>query len=65
MMLADKILEQSIIETRYFAARLGERIKNFSAIDPNKINLDWPVVKNQSKSFTFIIDDSFWNLATK
>lgn len=63
-MLADKIFDFNMMENRYFAIRMGERIEHFSGINPNKINMDWPDVKNQSKKTLFFITYSCWNMAS-
>lgn len=63
-MLADKIFDFNLKENRYFAMRMGERIEHFSGINPNKINMDWPDVKNQSKMTLFFMIYSCWNMAT-
>ena len=44
-MLADKIVDLNIFEMRYFHASLSSRIMRTSGINPMKLNLDWPSLK--------------------
>ena len=44
-MLVDKMLDMNIFELRYFAISCKERIQRTSGINPLKMNLDWPSVK--------------------
>lgn len=48
-MIIDKVLDMNVFEIRYFQLRIKERILNTSGINPMKINLDWPSVKQEGK----------------
>ena len=67
-MLADKLLDLNVYELRYFALYTKERVQKTSGINPMKINLDWPSVKQDGKnSYLFIFNNeiySCWNLAS-
>ena len=55
-MLADKLLDLNVYELRYFALYTKERVQKTSGINPMKINLDWPSVKQDGKnSYLFIL----------
>ena len=44
-MLADKVLDMNLFESRYFHALLAMRIKKTSGMNLMKLNLDWPSLK--------------------
>ena len=44
-MLADKMLDLNIFEMRYLALSMRERVQKTSGINPLKLNMDWPSVK--------------------
>ena len=44
-MLASKFMDLNIIELRYFAAVLKEKVQKSSGINPFKLNMDWPSIK--------------------
>jgi len=48
-MLADKLMELNLFELRYFSVYSKERVYKTSGINPLKINLDWPSLKQDGK----------------
>ena len=44
-MLADKMLDMNVFELRYFHASVADRLMKTSGINPMKVNLDWPSIK--------------------
>ena len=44
-MIADKVIDFNVMEHRYFAASIAQRMLRTSGINPLKLNLDWPSVK--------------------
>jgi hypothetical protein len=44
-MLADKVVELNLLELRYFQAKISEKVMRSSGINPMKLNLDWPSIK--------------------
>lgn len=44
-MLADKVLDLNIFELRYFAAMTRDRVQKSSGINPLKLNMDWPSIR--------------------
>lgn len=46
--LADKILRLNMFEMRYLASIIKKRIKNTSGINPLKLNMDWPSIKQEA-----------------
>ena len=44
-MLVEKLLDLNVFELRYFALTSKEKIQKTSGINPMKLNLDWPSVK--------------------
>ena len=48
-MLASKLLDLNMFELRYFTLITKQRIQKTSGINPLKINLDWPSVKQDGK----------------
>ncbi len=48
-MLADKLLDLNLYEMRWFSLYLKERVQKTSGVNPMKINLDWPSVKEGCK----------------
>ena len=51
-MLVDKVLDMNIYEMRYFAMIIKEKIEKTSSINPMKLNMDWPSVKQDGNIFT-------------
>lgn len=54
-MLVDKMLDMNIYELRYFSMMSKEKVMKTSGINPMKINLDWPSVK-QTGNFSININ---------
>jgi hypothetical protein len=48
-MLTDKFLDLNIFELRYFQQLQKEKLLKTSGMNPMKINLDWPSVKQDGK----------------
>ena len=48
-MLVEKQLGLNVFEMRYFAASMKQRIQRTSGINPMKLNMDWPSVKQDGK----------------
>ena len=44
-MMSDKMLELNLFEMRYFLSIMKERIIKSTGINPMKLNLDWPALK--------------------
>ena len=44
-MLADKMLELNIFELRYLVALQKEKLQKATGLNPLKLNLDWPSIK--------------------
>ena len=44
-LLAQALLELNTLELRYFSTALREKVFKTSGINPLKLNLDWPTVK--------------------
>lgn len=49
-MLADKLIDMNMYELRYFSLEVKEKIQKSAGINPMKLNLDWPSVKQDGKS---------------
>ena len=47
-MLCDKLLDMSLFEMRYLALKMKDRVQKTSGINPLKLNMDWPSVKQDS-----------------
>ena len=47
-MLVDKVLDLNLYEMRYFSARLSQNVKKSTGLNPMKLNLDWPSIKQDS-----------------
>ena len=47
-MLADKVIDLNVFEMRYLAASIKGRILKTSGINPLKLNMDWPSIKQDS-----------------
>ena len=47
-MLCDKLLDMNMFEMRYLALRMKDRVQKTSGINPLKLNMDWPSVKQDS-----------------
>lgn len=64
-MLVDKMLDMNIYELRYFSMLSKEKVMRTSGINPMKINLDWPSVKQTGNfSISILIQYSLRNMAT-
>ena len=48
-MLCDKLLELNVFESRYMAVYFKEKIQKTSGINPLKLNMDWPSIKQDGK----------------
>lgn len=48
-MLADKLIDMNMYELRYFTLEVKEKIQKSAGINPMKLNLDWPSVKQDGK----------------
>jgi len=44
-LITDKILDMNIFEHRYMALSMKQRILKTSGINPLKLNMDWPSIK--------------------
>ena len=44
-MLVDKVLDMNVFEHRYFHAALTQRVQRVTGMNPMKLNLDWPSLK--------------------
>ena len=47
-MLCDKLLDMNLFEMRYSALKMKDRVQKTSGINPLKLNMDWPSVKQDS-----------------
>ena len=47
-MLADRLLDMNVFEMRYLHASIRQRMLRTSGLDPMKINLDWPSLKQDA-----------------
>lgn len=47
-MLADKVASLNIYEIRYFNYRIKEQVMKSTGLNPMKLNLDWPSIKQDS-----------------
>ena len=47
-MIADKVLELNLFEMRYMAMMMKERIGRTTGLNPMKLNMDWPSIKQDS-----------------
>jgi hypothetical protein len=50
-MLCDKMLDMNIFELRYLSLYIKEKVQKGTGINPMKINLDWPSIKQDCKSY--------------
>ena len=50
--LIDKVLTLNLFEMRYFNANMKERVQRSTGMNPMKINMDWPSIKQ--------MDDGTW-----
>ena len=48
-MLAEKLLELNIHEMKYMAISTKQRVMKTTGINPLKLNMDWPSIKNDSQ----------------
>ena len=44
-MLVDKVLDLNVFELRYFQMAMKTRVQRSTGLNPMKINMDWPSVK--------------------
>lgn len=58
-MLCDKVMDFNLYEMRYFTAIMKERMIKSSGINPLKVNLDWPSLK-QSDNGTWPPTNPNW-----
>ncbi len=47
-MLVDKVLQLNIFEARYFQSELKIRVQKTTGLNPMKLNMDWPSIKQDS-----------------
>ena len=47
-MIVDKILQLNMFEMRYMSTQIKERIQKTTGINPLKLNMDWPSIKQDS-----------------
>ena len=47
-MLADRVLDLNVFEMRYLAASTKQRILRTSGLNPLKLNMDWPSIKQDA-----------------
>ena len=47
-MLADKVASLNIYEIRNFNYRIKEQVMKSTGLNPMKLNLDWPSIKQDS-----------------
>ena len=62
-MIADKVLDMNIMELRFFSTVVKEKILRSTGINPMKMNLDWPSLK-QDGIIKFMIVYSIRNMAS-
>ena len=48
-MLADKLIDLSILETRLLHNMIRERVLRTSGLDPFKVNMDWPSIRQTAQ----------------
>jgi hypothetical protein len=48
-MLADKLLDMNMYEIRYFSVVIKEKAMKTTGVNPMKLNLDWPSIKQDRK----------------
>ena len=46
--LVDKAIKLNIFEMRYFSASMKERIQKTTGMNPLKLNMDWPSIKQEA-----------------
>ena len=47
-MLVDKVLTLNLFEMRYFQMQLSIRVQQSTGLNPMKVNMDWPSVKQDA-----------------
>ena len=47
-MLVDKVTDLNLYEMRYFQIQLTKNVKRATGLNPMKLNLDWPSIKQDS-----------------
>lgn len=47
-MLVDKVIDLNIFEIRYFALKMQTSVQKATGLNPMKMNLDWPSIKQDS-----------------
>ena len=48
-MLCDKVIDMNMVEMRYFHAQIGIRLQRVAGMNPLKLNLDWPSLKQDGQ----------------
>ena len=48
-MLCDKVIDMNMVEMRYFLAQIGIRLQRVAGMNPLKLNLDWPSLKQDGQ----------------
>ena len=48
-MLADKLIELNIFESRYLTALTTEKMLKSTGVHPMKLNVDWPSLKQDAE----------------
>jgi len=47
-MLVDKVLDLNMFELRYFHSQMSTKMLKATGINPMKMNIDWPSVKQDA-----------------
>ena len=47
-MLADKLVDLNIFEIRYLVAKVSIGIQRSTGLNPMKLNMDWPSIKQDT-----------------
>jgi len=47
-MLADKVLTLNMFELRFFQMEITRQVQKSTGLNPMKLNLDWPSIKQDS-----------------
>mmetsp|Transcript_8533 Transcript_8533/g.14388 ORF Transcript_8533/g.14388 Transcript_8533/m.14388 type:complete len:90 (+) Transcript_8533:378-647(+) len=47
-MLADKVLQLNLFEMRYFNIRITQQVQKSTGLNPMKLNMDWPSIKQDT-----------------
>ena len=54
-LLADKICDLTMAQTQYLALYVKERVQKTSGINPLKLNMDWPSIKQDGKFLLLLL----------